>query len=72
MNVNYNVLDKFLDIDSNELEYHKVVNNITNVDIEYGIEVIFKYYRKFGFPHYTIREDEKFEHMRKLKKFDTN
>ena len=37
MNVDYNVLNKFLDVDSIELEYHKVTNNITNLDIEYGI-----------------------------------
>ena len=70
MSVNYEVLNKFLDIDALELEYHRVTNDIRNIDIEYGIEIIFKYYRKFGFPHYTIREEEKHEHMRKLKKFD--
>tara|TARA_R110002051_G_scaffold288340_2_gene351125 strand:+ start:794 stop:1879 length:1086 start_codon:yes stop_codon:yes gene_type:complete len=70
MSVDYEVLNKFLDVDSLELEHHKVTNDIRNIDIEYGIEIIFKYYRKFGFPHYTIREDEKYTHMRKLKKFD--
>ena len=72
MSVNYEVLNKFLDVDTLELEYHRVTNDIRNIDIEYGIEVIFKYYRKFGFPHYKIREEEKHEHMRKLKKFDIN
>ena len=70
MSVNYEVLNKFLDVDTLELEYHRVTNDIRNIDIEYGIEIIFKYYRKFGFPHYKIREEEKYEHMRKLKKFD--
>ena len=70
MSVNYEVLNKFLDTDTLELEYHRVTNDIRNIDIEYGIEIIFKYYRKFGFPHYKIREEEKYEHMRKLKKFD--
>ena len=72
MNVNYNVLNKFLDIDSLDLEYHRVINNINNIDVEDGIEVIFKYFRQKGFPHYTIREDEKYSHMRKLKKFDVD
>ena len=72
MSVDYEVLNKFLDVDTLELEYHRVTNDIRNIDIEYGIEVIFKYYRKFGFPHYKIREEEKHEHMRKLKKFDIN
>ena len=70
MSVDYDVLNKFIDVDSLELEYHRVANDIRNIDIEYGIEIIFKYYRKFGFPHYKIREEEKYEHMRKLKKFD--
>ena len=51
MSVNYEVLNKFLDIDALELEYYRVTNDIRNIDIEYGIEIIFKYYRKFGFPH---------------------
>ena len=72
MSVNYNVLNKYLDVDSLDLEYDRVVNDIKNVDIEYGIEVIFKYYRKHGFPHYTIREDEKHDHLKKLRKFNVN
>ncbi len=72
MSVNYNVLNKYLDVDSLDLEYDRVVNDIKNVDIEYGIEVIFKYYRKHGFPHYTIREDEKYDHLKKLRKFNVN
>ena len=72
MSVNYEVLNKFLDTDTLELEYHRVTNNIKKLDIEEGIAVIFKYYREQGFPHYTIRDDEKYEHMKKLKKFDVN
>ena len=72
MSVNYEVLNKFLDTDTLELEYHRVTNNIKKLDIEEGIAVIFKYYREQGFPHYTIRDDEKYEHMKKLKKFDVD
>ena len=72
MTVDYNVLNKFLDVDSLELEYHRVINNINNIDVEDGTEVIFKYFRQKGFPHYTIREDEKYSHMNKLKKFDVD
>jgi hypothetical protein len=72
MSVNYEVLNKFLDTDTLELEYHRVTNNIKKLDIEEGIAVIFKYYREQGFPHYTIRDDEKYVHMKKLKKFDVN
>ena len=70
MSVRYEVLNKFLDVDSLELDYHRVTNNISAIDIEEGIEVIFKYYRERGFPHYTVREDEKYTHMKKLRKFD--
>ena len=70
--VNYNVLGEFLEYDDLQLEFDKVTNNIDDVDMDYGIDVIFKYYRKYGFPHYTIREEEKHQHMRKLKKFDVD
>ena len=63
-------MNKFLDLDSLELEYHRVTNNISDIDIEEGVEIIFKYYRERGFPHYTVREDEKYTHMKKLRKFD--
>ena len=39
MSVNYEVLNKYLDIDSLELEFHKVTNDIRNMDMEYGMEV---------------------------------
>ena len=40
MSVDYEVLNKFLDVDTLELEYHRVTNDIRNIDIEYGIEII--------------------------------
>jgi len=70
--VNYETLGKFVDIDEKDLEFERVTNSIDVVDREYGVEVIFDYYRRHGFPHYTIREEEKHEHMRKLKKFDVD
>jgi len=70
--VNYETLGKFVDIDEKDLEFERVTNSIDVVDREYGVEVIFDYYRRHGFPHYKIREDEKHEHMRKLKKFDVD
>ena len=70
--VNYNVLGEFLEYDDLQLEFDRVTNNIRNIDIDYGIDIIFKYYRKYGFPHYTIREEEKHQHMKKLQKFDVN
>jgi len=72
MSVDYNVLSKYLDVPSLDLEFHRVTNDIRNVDIDYGVDVIFKYYRRHGFPHYMIRDDEKYTHMKKLKKFDVD
>jgi len=70
--VDYDVVGEFLDYDDLYLEFDRVTNNIDIVDIDYGVDVIFNYYRKYGFPHYKIREEEKHLHMKKLKKFDIN
>ena len=70
--VNYETLGQFIDMDEKDLEFERVTNSIDVVDREYGVEVIFDYYRRHGFPHYKIREDEKHEHMRKLKRFDVD
>ena len=69
---NTQVLVENLGYDSDNLEFERVINDIQNIDIEYGVEVIFKYYRKYGFPYPKIREDEKHTHMRKLQKFDVD
>ena len=34
MSVDYNVLEKFLDIDELELNYHRVTNDINSIDID--------------------------------------
>ena len=70
--VDYATLGKFVDYDEDDLEFDRVVNNIDTVDIDYGVEVIFNFYRRHGFPHYKIREDEKHIHMKKLQKFDVS
>ena len=72
MRVDYEVLQNFLDIDDLELNYHRVTNNINSIDIEDGIDWIFKYYREKGFPHYTVREEEKNSHINSLRKFDSD
>ena len=70
MKVDYNVLSQFLDVDQLTLDYHKVCSSLEGIEDEDSLEIIFKYYRKNGFPHYTIREEEKHEHMRKLQNFN--
>ena len=72
MSVDYDVLEKFTDLDSLELEFQRVTDDITNIDIDYGVDVIFNYYRKFGFFHYKIREEEKHKQLEQIKKFDVN
>jgi len=72
VNSNPDILTNVFGYDERDVEFDKITNDIRNVDIEYGIEVVFDYYRRHGFPHYTIREDEKHEHMRKLQRFDVN
>jgi uncharacterized protein (UPF0297 family) len=66
------ILNELLGYDKDDLEFERVVNNIDNEEIEYGVDVIFKYYRRHGFPHYKIREDEKHTHMRKLQRFNVD
>ena len=43
---NPNVLSEFLGYDEKDLEFDKVVNELDNWDLEYGIEGIFNHYRK--------------------------
>ena len=57
MNSSSDVLVNYLGYDERDVEFERVISNIRDVDIEYGIEVIFEYYRRHGFPHYKIRED---------------
>ena len=43
--VDYKKLGKFVDYDDLYLEFERVTNDIKNVDIEYGVDIIFQYYR---------------------------
>jgi len=70
MNSNPDILTNVFGYDEKDVEFERVVNNLDDFDIDYGVDVIFDYYRRHGFPHYTIREEEKHDHMRKLQKFD--
>ena len=55
----YDVLNKFSDLNSDDLDYEKVIHSIETTDVDYAVDVIFKHYRKYGFPHYTILEEDK-------------
>ena len=58
MNNNPTILTDVFGFDKDEVEYEKVTSDLRGLDPEYGIEVIFNYWRKKGFPHYQVREDE--------------
>ena len=66
------ILTDVFGYDELDVKFEKITNNLDNYDVDDGVEVIFNYYRKHGFPHYTIREDEKHQHMRKMQRFDTD
>ena len=69
--VNYDILGEFLDYDKELLEFDRVTRRVdSDIDLEYAVDVIFNHYRKMGFPHYKVTEHEKYDHMRKLVKFD--
>ena len=42
--VDYKVLGKFTDFDKLYLEFDKVRSDIRNIDMEYGLDVLFRYY----------------------------
>ena len=66
------ILTEVMGYNPMDLEYERVINSIDTTDQDYGVDVIFDYYRRHGFPHYQIREDEKHQHMRKMQRFDTD
>ena len=70
--VNHKVLGNFFDYEKSELDFSEVTHNVSNHDKDYCIDVILKYFRKYGFPYYTITEDEKHKHFKQLFKFETN
>ena len=57
MKSNPDILTDVFGYDEKDVEFERVVNNLDDYDVDYGVEVIFDYYRRHGFPHYTIRED---------------
>lgn len=68
--MNRDVLTRFFDFDKDELEYEYVVENFSKIDVEYGVDVIFRHYRKHGFPYYIVTEHERHKIMRKLIQFN--
>lgn len=66
----WDAFNQFVDIHPLEADYLQVSSDITAVDREWGEDVIFRYYRHVGFPHYKINELEKYAHFKQLQDFD--
>jgi hypothetical protein len=71
MRINYDTYGKFVEHDELNLEYHRVTQNIFQIkDVEHALDVIFRYHRKHGFPHYNIPMEQRIKQFETLKKFD--
>jgi hypothetical protein len=66
----WDVYSKFIDVDQLDVDFLQVTDNISTVDREWGEDVIFRYYRQIGFPHYNINTFEKQTHFYQLQNFD--
>ena len=52
--IDHSKFTKFVNYDELSLEYHKVTHDILlNSDKNHALDIIFQYWRKKGFPHYT-------------------
>ena len=65
-------LTEYLGYEDSDLRFYEILNDKNNYDIETGVEIVYQYYRKHGFPYYQIREDEKHQHLRKMQKFNVD
>lgn len=71
MMVNYDVIKKFTNSDELELQYHKIVSDISKVtDLDFALDVIFRYHRRNGYPHYNVPMQNRIRQFKSLKNFD--
>jgi hypothetical protein len=71
--LNYDTYGKFVEHDPLDLEYHRVTQDVFEIkDIDNALDVIFRYHRKQGFPHYNIPKIRRLRELTKLKNFDEN
>lgn len=69
--INHKTFGKFVDYDELSLEYDTVTQNITEQkDVDYALDVIFRYHRRNGFPHYTAHNHKKQRDFKSLQNFD--
>ena len=71
MKLNYDIYSKFIEHDPLDLQYHEITENISHVtDVERALDVIFRYHRKHGFPHYHVPSFKRYKQLEKLKELD--
>ncbi len=69
--INYDSITKFFDLNTLDLQYHKVTQDVFSIeDVNSALEIIFQYHRKKGFPHYNIPKHKKLQQFKSLKRFD--
>jgi hypothetical protein len=69
--VNYATFAKYITHDELELEYQQICENINLIeDVPHALDIIFKYHRKKGFPHYVVSDQQKADDMKSLSEFD--
>lgn len=69
--INYDSYSKFVEHDELELNYHRVTQDVFDIDdVESALEIIFQYHRKNGFPHYNISKHKRLQQLKSLKSFD--
>ena len=68
--INYNSFGKFIEHDELELQYHSVTQNIFDIkDTDAALDIIFRYHRSKGFPHYNVNNHNKLSQLKSLINF---
>jgi len=64
--------NKFFDVDPLEVRLWEETNEFFSDKrtLDDTIDCIFQYYRKYGYPYMNITDNEKYDHMEKLRKYD--
>ena len=69
--INYESYGKFIEHNELDLEYHRVTRDVFEIeDVDSALEIIFKYHRQKGFPHYDIPTHGRLQQFKSLKRFD--
>jgi len=69
--INYESFGKFIEHNELDLEYHRVTQDVFEIeDVDAALDIIFKYHRQKGFPHYDIPTHKRVQQFKSLKRFD--